>query len=170
MGVEELRAVDLVVGTILGLAVLRGLWLGMIREAFSIGALGGAVVAVRLFGPTAAGVLAERTDLSALLTPWIAGGIIGIATIVAVALVGRALRRGAQLAGLGWADRLGGAALGALEGAVVAGVLLAIGSATLGRSHALIRDTWSLAALTELERIAGDDLPQVDIDVAAPPR
>jgi membrane protein required for colicin V production len=166
--VGELRMVDLVVGTILGVAMLRGVWLGLIREAFSIAALGGAVIAVRLGGPPLSGLLSERTDLDSLLAPYVAGALIAIATVAVVALSGRALRRGAQAAGLGWADRLGGAALGIAEGAVVAGILLAIATAMLGRTHPMIRDTQSLAALVELERLAGDDAPR--IDVAAPPR
>ena len=160
--------VDVVVGTILGIAMLRGVWLGLIREAFSIAALGGAVIAVRLGAAPLAGVLAERTDLDALFAPYVAGALIAIATVALVAISGRALRRGAQAAGLGWADRLGGAALGVAEGAVVAGVLLVIASSALGRSHPMIRDTRSLAALVQLERIAGEEAQQVD--VAAPPR
>ena len=165
---QELRIVDLVVAGILAVAMFRGVWLGLIREAFSIGALGGAVVAVRLGSPALGGIIAERTDVDALYAPWIAGVLITIATIAAVALVGRALRRGAHAAGLGWADRLGGAALGVVEGAVIAGVLLTLGIATLGRDAPMLEGTRSLAALNELERLAGDELPRVD--VAAPPR
>ncbi len=164
----ELRTVDLVMGAILGVAMLRGVWLGLIREAFSIGALGGAVIAVRLGNPALAAVLTQHTDLDALIAPYVSGALIAIATVWVVAMSGRVLRRGAQVAGLGWADRLGGAALGVAEGAVVAGVLLVIATAALGRSHPMIRDTRSLAALTELERMAGDDAAL--IDVAAPPR
>ena len=75
---------------------------------------------------------------------------------------------GARAAGLGWADRLGGGALGALEGAVVTGVLLTVATTLLGRDHDLVRDTHSLAVLAEVERISGTDLS--DVDVAAPPR
>jgi membrane protein required for colicin V production len=166
--VDELRTIDMVAGTLLGVAMLRGVWLGLIREAFSIGALGGAVIAVRLGGPAFAGVLAERTDIDALFAPYVSGALIAMATVAVVAILGRVLHRGAQAAGLGWADRLGGAALGVAEGAVLAGILLVIGTATLGRTHPMIRDTRSLAALVELERLAGDDVPR--IDVAAPPR
>ena len=165
---QELRIVDLVVGGILAIALVRGLGIGLIREAFSLAALGGAVVAVRLGSDPLGAMIAERTDVDALYAPWIAGGILAMATVTVVAVIGRWLRRGAVAAGLGWVDRLGGAALGTLEGAVVAGVLLTLSIAALGRDAAVLKDTRSLAAFTELEQLAGDEVPR--IDVAAPPR
>lgn len=156
MGESEIRSVDLVVGTVLGVALLRGVFLGLIREAFSIAALGGACVAARLFTPTAADWLVEATggEITATVAPWIAGVVLAIATIAIVATVGKFLRRGARAAGLGWADRAGGALLGVAEGALVATIGLVIAVATLGRDHPLIADSRSMTALDQLERIA----------------
>ena len=47
-----------------------------------------------------------------------------VALIAVVALIGRVLRRGARLVGLSWADRIGGAALGTVEGVVIAMVVV----------------------------------------------
>jgi membrane protein required for colicin V production len=168
--VGEIRSVDLVVAAILGIALLRGVFLGLIREAFSIGALGGAVVVVRLFTAPTAEWLVERTngEVDPNAAPWIAGAALAIATVAGVAIIGRLLQRGARAAGLGWADRAGGAVLGSAEGLLVAGLLLVILSTVIGRDHPFVADSRSISALEELERLA-DERDLQPIDVAAPP-
>ena len=166
----EIRSIDVVVAAILGVAMLRGLFLGLIREAFSIGALAGAIVAVRLFAGPAAEWLVEATrgEVGPAAAPWIAGAVLAIATVAVVAVIGRLLRRGVRAAGLGWADRSGGALLGGAEGLLVAGLLLLILSAVLGREHAFVADSHSIAALERLERLV-EERELRPIDVAAPP-
>ena len=167
----ELEPLDVVVAAILGIAFLRGLFLGLVREAFSLGALAAAFVAVRLFRDPVAEWLVQATsgDLGETTAPWAAGALLAIGAIAAVAIAGRVVRRGVHAVGLGWADRAGGALLGAAEGALVAGILLAVGVALLGRGHPVIADSRSLAAYEELERIAGEP-ERPSRDVAAPPR
>lgn len=167
----EFHPADLVAAVILGIAALRGLFLGLIREAFSIGALAAAVVAARVFG-TPFGewlVAASGERLGAGAAPWVGGALLAIAAIVVVALVGRVVRSGARAAGLGWADRIGGAALGTAEGAIAFGVLLIVVSTFLGRDHALLAESKSLALLERFE--TRDESRAIDAsDVAAPPR
>ncbi|MDH3519566.1 MAG: CvpA family protein [Myxococcales bacterium] len=165
-----MRSVDLVVAAILGIALLRGLVLGLIREAFSIGALAGACVVVRLFTSPTADWLVQATagTIGARTAPWLAGGALAIATVAGVALVGRLLQRGARAAGLGWADRAGGAVLGTAEGMLVASLLLLVLTAAIGRGHPLVAGSKSIAALEQLERLAAER-PARPIDVAAPP-
>jgi len=165
--VVGLESVDTLVAAILAIALLRGLFLGLIREAFSIAALGGACVSVRLFTAPSAAWLHEATRgaVSAGLAPWIAGAVVAIATVAGVASLGRLLQRGARAAGLGWADRAGGAALGTAEGALVAGLLLLVLVAVIGREHPFVAGTRSIAALERVEHLAEAH----PIDVAAPP-
>ena len=164
---EEYRPVDLVVAAILMVALLRGVFLGLIREAFSIAALGAAIVCVRAFNGTAAAALADFTGMSDVLAPWLTGAALAAVTIALVAMVGRGIRRGAQAAGLGWADRAGGAALGFTEGALVASLLLLVAIALVGRDHEFIEASRSLDAFDRLATLVdGADLPAV----AAPPR
>ncbi len=167
---EEVRSVDVVVAAILGVALLRGLFLGLIREAFSLAALGGACIVVRIYHAPAADWLigASRGEIGPQAAPWIAGAALGVGTIAAVAIAGRLVRKGVRFAGLGWADRAGGAVLGAAEGALVAGVLLLVVGLTLGRNHPFVAGSRSIAALERIERIATEREPG-RIDVAAPP-
>ena len=164
---ETLTTVDAVALGLLAAAALRGLWIGAIREAFSLAALASAFLAVRL-GTVP---LAERISdwlpvgLSAFWLRLACGAALASFAVLAVGLLGRILRRGARAAGLGLVDRLLGAALGAAEGALVVGLLLALAVSLLGPDHASLRKTRALAALEAAERVARPDLP----DVAAPP-
>lgn len=158
---------DLVICAILGVAMLRGLFLGLIREVCSLAALAGACVGVRFFVVPAGDWLARTFDeaLGTIPARIVAGIVIAMAVIVLGAWIGRVLRRGARRAGLGWIDRASGGLLGAAEGALVAGILLAAVTAFAGRDHPLVKDSRSLAALEELQRIAQEERPAV----AAPP-
>jgi uncharacterized membrane protein required for colicin V production len=97
------------------------------------------------------------------------GAILAVTSVAAVAITGQVIRRGARAAGLGWADRAGGALLGAAEGALVAGVLVLVAAAALGRDHPLIEGSRSITALERLELYASGE-ETLEIDVAAPPR
>ena len=160
--------VDLVAAAILGIAGLRGLFLGLIREAFSIGALAAAVVAVRVFREPMGDWLVATSGggISEGVAPWAASGALAVGAIAAVTVAGRVMRVGARVAGLRWADRAGGAALGLAEGAIAAGALVLVAGALLGRSHPVLADSRSVAALEQLER-AAQQAPRGD--VAAPP-
>jgi membrane protein required for colicin V production len=159
-----LSAIDVACGVILGVAVLRGVWIGLVREAFSIAALAGALVAVRLFTAPVASWLRHEAGLEAgdLALRVAAGALVAVTVVLAVAVAGRLLRRGLRAAGLGWADRLGGGLLGGAEGLLVAGVLLWAVVALLGRDHAQLAGSRAVAALDEARRVAAPD-------VAAPP-
>lgn len=143
--------VDLAAATILAAAVVRGLWIGLVREAFSLAALACAVFAVRRFAEPIAGDIAASYQLDPLLATAMAGAGVAVAAILLVATVGFVIRRAIRASGLGLADRVGGAVLGACEGALfVALILFGIITVT-GRNDPLIAGTRSLAAFEALE-------------------
>ena len=166
----EIQPLDIAVAALIAAAALRGLFIGLVRESFSLGALAGAYTAVQFFTPPVATWLEETTqgEVGPAISPWLAGAGIALGTLVGVILVGRVLRRALQAAGLGWADRCAGGLLGTAEGILVTGILLALGTEFLGRDHIAFRDTVSLSAFEEFERISEES--EIDIDVAAPPR
>ncbi|MCP5058259.1 MAG: CvpA family protein [bacterium] len=165
---RDLGAVDAAAAVILAIAILRGLFKGMIRMAFSLAALAAACIAVRFGTLPFALWLAEVTQwtLSPLAGQIVAGSLLGVGTLVGIRLTGRGIRRGFHAAGLGFADRLGGGAFGAAEGALIITVLMFLASATIGTDHPALRDTRTLAAL----QTAADTLRPPPPDVAAPPR
>jgi membrane protein required for colicin V production len=168
--VDPTRALDGAVAAILLLAAARGLARGLIREVFSIAALAAAVLAVRWFAAPAAAWLdaASEGRIGPAAAPWVAGALLAIGAIAVVAIAGRALRSGARAAGLGLADRLGGGAVGALEGALVAALLLIGAVSLLGPESEALRGSRSYRAFTDLQAfVAG--APAADV-AAGPER
>ena len=166
---EVISAVDVVTLAILAVAVLRGLWIGLIREVFSLAALAAACIAVR-FGTAPAAdwmLLNLPVELGPLAARIAAGVVIAVAVIVIVATAGRVLRKGARWVGLGFADRLAGGVLGAAEGALVVVVLMLIGTTVVGRDHPAVAGSRTLAAFESAEHVARAD-PKLP-PVALPP-
>jgi membrane protein required for colicin V production len=163
----ELGPVDLVALAILGIAALRGLFLGLVREVFSLAALAGAVVAVRWLDAPFAAWLEANTALETLPAQIAAGIAIVIGVLALGALLGRLLRRGVRAAGLGLSDRVAGGLLGAAEGAVVVALLVALGAALFGRDQPPLAGSRTLAAFERAESAARG--AEAERDVAAPP-
>jgi len=116
--------IDVVALAVIGLAVLRGLWIGMLREAFSLAALATAVFAFRALRSPVADEIAMRTHWDPLIATAAAGGLVVITALLFVSLVGAIVRRLVSSAGLSFFDRLAGAAVGAAEGALLVGLAL----------------------------------------------
>lgn len=161
--------VDLAAAGILAAAIFRGLWIGLVREAFSLAALACAVFAVRRFAEPLADDIAASYAIDPLLATAIAGAGVAVGTIVLVAIVGFVIRRAVRASGLGLADRVGGAVLGACEGALfVALVLFGVITVT-GRNDPLIAGTRSLAAFEALEaRVAPEHAREAHAQRPAP--
>ena len=128
---------DLIVLVIIGVALTRGLFIGLIREAFSILALAGACCAALLFTTPVSEWLTEFANLSwsPLFAKIVCGAILVVLVIALVATIGRQVQKGARAAGLGWMDRLGGGVLGAAEGALLSALILVVAAAILGNDH-----------------------------------
>ena len=151
----DIPFIDLAVATILAIAIGRGLWIGMIREGLSIAAIGAATIVTRLaVGPLSI-QLTELTggELSGRTASWIAGVVLVVATILVVGSLARLLRRGAQFAGLGWADRIGGGALGLAEGSVVSTILVLLALWIMGPGHPTLAGSRSLAVVEQLQTL-----------------
>jgi membrane protein required for colicin V production len=164
MNSADLPLLDIIVATVLFIAILRGIWIGLIREGSSLAAIGVATIVTRLFVDPLALRLAELTggDVSGKTGVWIAGVLLVVATIVVLGFAARLLRRGAEAAGLGWADRLGGGALGAAEGAIVSAVFVMIALWLVGPNHAITDGARSIELVEELQSMRENgELPAV---------
>ncbi len=164
--------IDVAAAAILAAAAFRGFFRGLIRESFSMAALAAAVFSVKFLADPLGVWLIQTTkgQISEGIAPFAAGVLLAVSSIVLVVIVGRFVRRGSRWAGLGWADRAGGAVLGGAEGAIVVGILLLVAGNTLGRTHPSLAQTRSIAALEQIEQIAQNPPRLDDLDVAAPPR
>lgn len=167
---DGLSTLDTVVLAILGIAIVRGLWIGLVREGFSIAALGGALLAVRYAAPPVAAWIERASDgeLGETAPVWIAGAAIGIGTVALLGAVGRVMRRGVRAVGLGWADRIGGGFVGAAEGALVCAVILVGTTWAVGPDSPLVERARSIEVLDGLQRYLADHRDELP-PVAAPP-
>ena len=156
--------IDMIVLTVLLITVLRGIWIGLIREGSSLAAIAIATIVTRLLVDPFSTQLSELTggEITGKTALWIAGVLLVVATIVVLGFVARLLRRGAEAAGLGWADRLGGGALGAAEGAVVGAVLVMIALWLVGPDHATTEGARSIELVEQLQSMReSGELPAV---------
>lgn len=168
---------DTVVAGLFLLALVRGLARGLLREAFSIASLASAIVVVRLFNSDVAQwlLVENEGEVSPEAAPWIAGVLLTVGTVGVMTLVGRATRRGAKAAGLGWADRAGGALIGAAEGVLVAAIVVGIAGYIMGDDHQMLLESQSVQALDDLDYFVQNgeappgyelpDLPIPDIEL-----
>jgi membrane protein required for colicin V production len=165
------ESVDIIVGTIIGIACLRGFFLGLIREAFSLASLGAAYLAVQAFVDPVAEWIGEISGgrVTEALEPWVAGALLVLVAIGVVTTIGRVVRRGARAVGLGFVDRLAGGLVGATEGVLVVVVLIMLVGDRVGRDHPAIADSRTLAALEHMELLASE-APSAEVDVASPPK
>jgi len=154
--------VDVAALCVLGIAVLRGLWIGMVRELFSLAALAAACFAVRSFTEPVGERIAAAAKLDPLAGQAAGGAAVAIAAILAVGLVGFAIRRSIRFAGLGLFDRIGGGVLGAGEGALVVALGIFVATLVLGRSDPLLVGSRSLAIFDGVETWVTGSPPEVD--------
>lgn len=164
MNTTDLPLIDMIVLTVLFVTVVRGIWIGLIREGSSLAAIGIATIVTRLLVDPFSTRLTELTggEITGKTAMWIAGILLVVATIVALGFVARLLRRGAEAAGLGWADRLGGGALGAAEGAIIGAILVTIALWLVGPNHATTEGARSIELVEELQSMhESGELPSV---------
>ena len=161
--------IDRVVLALVVLALLRGLWIGLLREAFSVAALAAAFVAVRLWTDPATLWLLDHIPFDIALSPRqariVGGALVGLGTAFVVVAIGGFVRKRVHATGLGLFDRMLGGALGAAEGALIAGVALIGLIAFVGEEHEVLAGSRSVELLAQARLVVGELPP----DVAAPP-
>ena len=116
---------DILIIVGLGLLIFLGLIRGLIRAAIAMaGVVGGIILAGIYYAPLSQWLSHYiHQDNAARILSF---AFILIAVMVAAFVLGRFLHRLARLVKLGWADRLGGAIIGLVIGALSLGAILAI--------------------------------------------
>ena len=160
----DLPLMDMIAGTVVFAAIIRGLWIGLVREGLSLAAIGLCTIVTRLFIDPVTIQLTELTsgEITGKTAVWIAGVLLVMATILACGLAAQLIKRGVQFAGLGWADRAGGAALGLAEGAIVAAVLVLIALWLVGPDHPATEGAQSVEIVEEWRGAQGGGLEDLE--------
>ncbi len=114
---------DILMGVIIAVAFVRGLWTGFSRSVSTLaGLVAGFWVAMRLFGP-----LSERLLFILSNEMWArvaAFVLVFLFVYLGFFLMGVVLQGFFRLIRLGWLDRIAGAGVGIAKGLVMVGVLL----------------------------------------------
>lgn len=164
MSKTDLPLIDMIVMSVLFISVVRGIWIGLIREGSSLAAIGIATIVTRLLIDPFALKLTELTggEVTGTTAIWIAGVMLVVATIIVLGFAARLIRRGAEAAGLGWADRLGGAVLGVAEGAIISAIVVTIALWLVGPNHATTEGARSIDLVEQLQSMREKgELPSV---------
>ncbi len=139
--VQDMKSLDLLVSLLVFLFLVRGLWIGCIRQLAAFVALVG--------GYLLAGRYADQ------ILPWIGQWIsnpklaflvslasIFLAVILICTLIGRILQLILRVTLLGWLDRLCGALLGFVQALVVASLVYMVLASTLSSTNSFLREAW----------------------------
>lgn len=121
-------AFDWIALAIVVISALVGLWRGVVREVFALGAWVAAAVCMVMFGPQVARVLNVAHD-----TPWLHSMVGYIAVFIAafmlVSVAGFMLARAIGAVGLGFLDRALGLMFGCARGVLIMTLLVLMGGA-----------------------------------------
>ena len=118
---------NLVLGAVFALLALRGYWRGFVREAMDLaGALAGLILAFRFSYPTG-DVLSDVIGASPWSARLISGGLIFVGVGVIASWIAARLQQVVDVPGLAMSNRVAGAGLAVLWGAVIATVVLSLG-------------------------------------------
>ena len=125
---------------LLAYSVVKAFMQGFLRSAF---ALAGLILGVALAGWLYASAAARFTFATQPIRQCIAFVAILVITMIAFSIMGKLLHKTASMIGLGFFDRLAGAAFGLLRGCVFASALLAAFTAFLSATTMFGRNNGS---------------------------
>ena len=126
---------DGIILVVIAVSALLSLRRGFIRESFSLASWVAAFIIARLFGPGLEIMLESSIETPSARSA-VAFGLLFAATLVVGALINHLLGELVRVTGLSSTDRLFGMVFGAIRGALLVVVLIAIGR------HMFGQDSW----------------------------
>ncbi len=135
-----MNTLDIVFLVLIGASVLYSLIRGLVREIFSflsiiLGFFGAS------YGYSALAQWLKRWVTNEALAQILGFAILFIAIALLIALLGRALSRLIHKGGLGWADRMGGAAFGFLKAILLVAIIVLVLTAFLPPKSAILLES-----------------------------
>lgn len=139
---NDLTYFDLVVAFIFFFFLVRGLWIGFIRQLAAFFALVGSYY---LAGQYAAKILpfTERFVDNPKLTFFVSFALIFLVAAIVFTLIGKVLHRVMQITLLGWLDRFSGLILGGVKAAVVASLIYMFLASSLSATNELLKKSYT---------------------------
>jgi membrane protein required for colicin V production len=119
-----MNLLDLAILLCIGFFLYRGIKKGLIREAFALIALVGALVCAVVFVKEGVSLVKEFAEVPASLGIFISFVLIFLIVYLIIRIIGATLSGVIHLSLLGWLDRLGGFFFGLFQGILFASLLL----------------------------------------------
>ena len=135
---SELTTFDLAIVALFCVFMIRGVWIGLVRQLAAFFALVGSYV---IAGQYADSILpwTEQVVNNPKITFFVSFAILFVASALGFTLIGKVLHRCVQITLLGWLNRLAGLALGALKAAVFASLAYMFLASSLSATNDLLR-------------------------------
>ncbi|MBN1826262.1 MAG: CvpA family protein [Candidatus Eisenbacteria bacterium] len=150
---------DLVIGAVLLVLFLRGLFRGLVKELFALAAiLAGWLVATR-YHLAVGSLVGVRSDGEALLARAILFALVFLVTAVLVRLIGHAVHKVLSDSPLGWLNRLLGGAVGVAFGVILIGVILLVIVTYLPAGGRVLEGSSLVGPITRVTRVLAKTLP-----------
>ena len=116
--------IDTIIIIVLGLLLLFGLYKGLIKQIFSIGAWFLAVLVPFLFSNQITALIGDKLPNTGLSANSLVFAGLFIITFVIVKIIGHSLGKSVQKGALGWIDRILGGVWGLAKGLLIISVIL----------------------------------------------
>jgi len=136
-----MNGLDYLILAAIGLGALMGAGRGILRIASSLIALVSAFYLAAVYDKPAGDQLARAFSLKPATGATLGYIVIFLTVMIVVAWGGSKLAQLIRAVHMSWADRLGGAVVGAAMGALVSALVVVIATATLPADTAVIRDS-----------------------------
>ncbi|MDR2549404.1 MAG: CvpA family protein [Desulfobulbus sp.] len=145
---HDLTFFDLVVAALFLLFMVRGIWIGFVRQLAAFFALVGSYV---IAGQYADRILpwTERFVDNPKLTFFVSFAILFVVSALVFTLIGKVLHRFLQITLMGWLDRLTGLLLGCAKAVLVASLLYMLLASTLSATNEMLRKSYSAPYLKQ---------------------
>jgi uncharacterized membrane protein required for colicin V production len=138
---DAMNGLDYLILAAIGFGALLGAGRGILRIASSLIALVAAFYLAAVYDKVAGDQLARAFSLKPATGATLGYIVIFLAVIIVVAWGGAKLAQLISVVHMSWADRLGGAVVGAAMGALVSALVVVVATATLSPDTAAIRDS-----------------------------
>jgi membrane protein required for colicin V production len=152
-----MNKLDVIILGIAGLTTALGLWKGMVRQLVTLaGVVAGYIISSKLYVPFAHIMPKSMDPGTAKVLSFV---LIFVACIIAASIMGAIASKILKVAGLSWANRLGGSLLGFLKGFVIIAVIVTVLIAFLPTDNSLMINSLTLPYVISGIRIMGDLMP-----------
>ncbi len=152
-----MNSLDIVILGIIGLTIAAGLIKGFVKQVLSIsGVVIGYLVAVKLYEPLSEIISGSKESSGTRIVTFL---LIFVIFIVLAAVSTKLAEKFIEFAGITWANRLAGAAIGLLKGILIVLVIVGVLSTFLPADTGILKSSTTLPYLADAVKSANGFLP-----------